>query len=63
MTFSFQPLGGVREGVVEGVEGAIGSNRELEAVSEAVVLDGHGERVLAGMPEQHDVEAIARSAT
>src|SRR5580765_8532676 len=59
MRFSFQPLGGVREGVVEGVEGSVRRNRELEAVSEAVVIDGDRDRVLPGVPEQQDVYAVA----
>ena len=45
--------------MVEGVEGSVGSNRELEAVSAAVVLDGDRERVVSRMPEQQDVDAVA----
>src|SRR6266511_74456 len=33
-------LGGIGEGVVEGVEGVVGRDRELEAISDASVLGG-----------------------
>jgi hypothetical protein len=40
MSNLLSPLGGVREGVVEGIEGSVRSDGELKAVSVAVVLDG-----------------------
>src|SRR3990172_7251777 len=52
-------LGRIREGVVEGVEGAVGRDRELEAISDPGVLDREGERVLVWVPEQEDVDAVA----
>ncbi len=52
-------LGCVGEWVVEGVEGAVGRDRELEAVSDAGVLDRDGERVLARVPEQQHLDAVA----
>jgi len=45
--------------VVEGVERTVGRDRELETISNPIVLDGHGESVLAGMPEQQDLDAVA----
>src|SRR5262245_34260500 len=51
--------GGVGEGVVEGIECALGLDDELEAVSDPGVLDLDGECVLAGVPEQEDVESVA----
>jgi len=59
MRISFQPLRGVREGVVEGVEGSVRSNRDLEVVSTAVVLDGDRDCVRSRVPEQQDVDAAA----
>ena len=62
MTGSFlvrRPSGRVRVRVVEGVERTLGRDRELEAISDAGVLDGHGEGVLVGVPEQQDVDAVA----
>src|ERR687896_639114 len=52
-------LGGISEGVVEGIEGAVRLDRELEAVSKAGVLDRDRERVLGRMPEQRNVDAVA----
>src|SRR6266508_6013478 len=52
-------LGGIGEGVVEGVEGVVGRDRELEAISDASVLDRDGQPVLARVPEQEDVDAVA----
>src|SRR5207244_1182472 len=51
--------GGIGEGVVEGIEGTLRRDREVEAISCAGVLDREGERVLAGVPEQGDVDAVA----
>ncbi len=45
--------------MVEGVEGAVGRDGELEAVADAGVLDRDGDGVLARVPEQEDVEAVA----
>jgi hypothetical protein len=45
--------------VVEGIEGTVRSDRESEAISDTGVLDGHGEAVLARVPEQPDVDAVA----
>src|SRR5262245_51581515 len=50
--------GRVGVGVVEGVERAIGRDRDLEAVAGPRVLDGHGQGVLGRMPEQQDVDAV-----
>jgi hypothetical protein len=52
-------LGRVGEGVVEGIEGAVGRDLEVEAISETGVLDRDGERVLGRVPEQEDVDAVA----
>ena len=49
----------VGEGVVEGIEGSVRSDRELEAVSDACVVDGDGHRVLARVPKQDDTDALA----
>src|SRR6266511_5994006 len=51
--------GGIGEGVVEGIEGAVGRDRKVEAISDASVLDRDGQPVLARVPEQHDVDAVA----
>src|SRR5580765_1245954 len=53
--------GGVCERVVEGVECALGRDGQLEAVADPGVLDLDGEGVLAGVPEQKDVESVALS--
>jgi hypothetical protein len=45
--------------VVEGVEGPVGCDRELEAISDPLVLDRHGEGVLIRIPEQQDVDPVA----
>ena len=45
--------------MVEGVQRAVRSDRELEAVAAAVVLDRDRERVVERVPEQPDVEAVA----
>jgi hypothetical protein len=52
-------LGRIGEGVVEGIEGAIRRDRELEAISDTRVLDRNGYRVVARVPEQPDVDAVA----
>jgi hypothetical protein len=52
-------LGREREGVVEGIEGAVRRDRELEAIADTGVLDRHGDRVLVRVPEQQDVDAVA----
>src|SRR5580765_5072848 len=51
------PLGGVGERVVEGVEGVIRRDREVEAVA-AVVLDRDGHGVPVRMPEQPHMDAV-----
>jgi hypothetical protein len=53
-------LGRVGEGVVEGVEGAVRGDRDLEAISETRVVDRDGQRVLGRVPEQEDVCYVAR---
>src|SRR6266542_3722346 len=54
-------LGGVGEGVGEGIEGAVARDHELEAVSGSRVLDRDGQLVLARVPEQQDVQAVVLS--
>ncbi len=49
----------VGEGVVEGIEGSVRSVRELEAISDARVVDGDRDRVLARVPKQDDADAFA----
>jgi hypothetical protein len=44
---------------VEGVEGALGRDRELEAIPGAGVLDRNGHGVPAGVPKQENAEAVA----
>src|SRR5215217_3129294 len=51
-------LGGIRVGVVEGVEGVLVLDGDLEAVAGAVVGDRDGHRVLAGVPAEDDAEAV-----
>src|SRR5918999_650391 len=58
MTISF-PSGRVGEGVVEGIEGAIGCDHELEAIANTRVLDRDGELALVRVPEQQDLDAVA----
>ena len=51
-------------GVVEGVEGALGRDRELEAISDAGVLDRDGQRVLVRVPEQRTwMPSLSRAAS
>jgi hypothetical protein len=45
--------------VVEGIEGALGRDRELETISHTRVLDRDGDRVHVWVPEQEDVDAVA----
>src|SRR2546423_14516793 len=52
-------LGGIGERVVEGIERAVGRDREVEAISPTDVLDRDGETVLARVPEQQDLNAVA----
>jgi hypothetical protein len=49
----------VGEGVIEGIEGAVGGDRELEAIAYAGVLDRDGESVSARVPEQPDGDSVA----
>jgi len=57
---TFRPsLGGIGEWVVEGIEGAVTGDREVEAISDARVLDRDRESVLVWVPEQGDVDAVA----
>jgi hypothetical protein len=51
-------LSGIGIGVVEGVEGALVRNGDLEAVARALVGDRDGHRVVAGVPAQDDAEAV-----
>ena len=51
--------GRVGERVVEGVEGTVGRNRDLELIAGAGVLDRDGQSVLVRVPEQQDVDAVA----
>src|SRR4026209_2014540 len=53
-----RPLGGVGERVVEGVEGAVRCDRDLEAVAEALVLDGDGNGDGGRVPEQPNADAV-----
>src|SRR5262245_10472310 len=48
----------VGEGVVEGLEGTVGRDLELEVVAEVLVFDGDRYGVLARVPEQEDANAI-----
>jgi hypothetical protein len=52
-------LGGIGERVVEGIEGVVRRDWEVEAISDAGVLDRDRERVLVWVPEQGDVDAVA----
>ena len=45
--------------MVEGVEGLLRRDRELEAVSHAGVLERDGESVVARVPEQEDADVVA----
>jgi hypothetical protein len=54
-----RPSGGVGKWVVEGVEGTVGRDRELEAISDPLVLDRHGDRVLTRISEQQDADPVA----
>ena len=45
--------------MVEGIEGAVGRDRQPEAISGTGVLDGDGERVRARVPKQPDVDSVA----
>jgi hypothetical protein len=54
-----RPSGRIGEGVIEGVEGAVGRDRELEAISDQLVLDRHGDRVLTRISEQQDADPVA----
>jgi hypothetical protein len=54
-----RPLGRVGEGVVEGIEGTVGRDREVEAIAGTGVLDQDGYRVLVWVPQQQDVDAVA----
>ena len=58
-SFDVRVLGRVGEGVVEGIEGTVGRDRDLELISDTRVLDRDGERVLDRVPEQQDVDAVA----
>jgi hypothetical protein len=44
--------------VVEGIEGALGRDRDLEATADTGVFDRHGYGVLVRVPEQQDVDAV-----
>src|SRR5215212_6903073 len=56
---SSRPLRGVGKRVVEGIEGALRRDRDLEPIAGAGVLDRHGQVVLLRMPEQPHVDAVA----
>src|SRR5687767_14733213 len=56
---SVPPSGGIGEGVVEGIEGTVRRDRQLEAISDTGVLDRDREGVLGWVPEQQDMDSVA----
>ena len=54
--------GGMGKWVVEGLEGSVARDRELELVACARVGDGERHGVFARVPEQDDLDAVALAA-